>query len=135
LGYYQYVSLRIRKIGVDVVSLRIRKIGVDVETLRIAINLSFPEFFKWVNDWSESPSIYDAEETIHITMCGKAPLYKSEGLLFEGRVKLQKFSEELGCIVEVYYEGEEKEDGEQVTYENGRKTKHKVIGWVDAVCS
>jgi hypothetical protein len=119
LGYDQYVALRIRKDG------------ADAETLHIALNLSFPEFFRNVDEWGSHVE-KRKDGTISITINGKAPLYEEGGILFEGEVNLQKVSRELECTVDIYYEGEEKMDGEMVTYENGIKTEHKVLGWVDA---
>lgn len=119
MGYDQYVHLRIRKDG------------ADAETLHIAINLSFPDFFKHVDSW-DSQVEKGKDGTIDITINGKTSLYEEGGILFDGEVNLQKVSKELECTVEVYYEGEEKVDGEMITYENGVKTEHKVLGWVDA---
>lgn len=119
MGYYQYVALRIRKDG------------ADAETLHIALNLSFPDFFKNV-DWWDSHVEKEKDRTIAITINGKAPLYDEGGILFEGEVNLQRVSRELECTVEVYYEGEEKEDAEMIAFVNGEKTEHKVLGWVNA---
>lgn len=119
MGYYQYVRLRIRKDG------------ADARTLRIAIDLSFPDFFKKVGEW-ESVVEEDGEGTIDITVEGKTYLYEQGGILFDGDVNLRKISEQLECTIDLYYEGEEKLDGEMITFVNGEKTKHKVLGWVDA---
>jgi len=113
------------------IQLEIYREGFDAETLLIALSLAFPRFTTRLSEDNDSGSLIDSDEGEKIIFtCNGRHLYDKGGLLFE-EFSAQEISKEIGCTIEIYYEGEEKLDAEQLKFVNGQKVEHKILDWVD----
>jgi len=117
LGYDQWLSVTILKEG------------CDINTIMVALGLSFPGIIEQIKDCEYYTKENEAD--FHFETSGRH-IYDGTGLLFE-EFSAQEISEKLGCTVEVYYEGEDKEDTDSLEYVDGKITKHRQLRWVDVL--
>ena len=114
-------------------SVTISKEGCDSNTIMVALGLSFPGIIEQIKDCeyytkgnTQPP---DPEADFHFETSGR---HIYDGKLFV-EFSAQEISEKLGCTIEVYYEGEDKEDAERLEYVDGKITKHRQLRWVDVL--
>jgi len=117
MGYDQFVELHISKEG------------VNGDTFLIALGLAFPEFHKYLSKAGIERGKDNKEE---IRWYYNGSLFYDDNVLDE-RFNLQEISKELGCKIELYYEGEEKMDGEQKVWINGKLIEYRMLGWIDMI--
>jgi hypothetical protein len=95
----------------------------------VALGLSFPGIIEQIKECDYCTKEKEGEEPLHFETNGR---HIYDGKLFE-EFDAREISEKLGCTVEVYYEGEDKEDAERLECVDGKITKHRQLRWVDVL--
>jgi hypothetical protein len=104
------------------------KEGCDYKTIKIALYLAFPGIVEYLEECDTWEPEEEESNTLHYEKDGK---HLWDNLKLFGEFSAQEISEKLGCTVEVYYEGEDKEDAESIRVVNGELKEHRVLQWVD----
>ena len=110
------------------IQVDISKEGCDSKTIKIALCLAFPGIVEYLGD-CETYENDTEENTLHFERDGR---HLWDRLMLFEEFSVKEISEKLGCEISVYYEGQDKDDGESIEVVNGEIKSHRVLGWVDA---
>jgi len=114
LGYDQWLSVTISKEG------------CDAKTIKIALSLAFPGIVECIEECDQYET--EGEDCLRFEREGR---HLWDRLMLFEEFNVKEISEKLGCAISVYYEGEDKEDGEGIEVVNGEIKSHRVLQWVD----
>jgi hypothetical protein len=108
------------------IRVEISKEGCDAKTIKIALSLAFPSIVECIEECDQYKT--EGEDCLHFEREGG---HLWDRLMLFEEFSVTEISEKLGCAISVYYEGEDKDDGESIEVVNGEIKSHRVLRWVD----